>query len=63
MGKSYNVKSTSTTQSTPDRYRFVIYIGINSIDNPQVKITRYSMEDAKKIENIMQTIIHYSKAE
>lgn len=61
MGQSYNVKSTTQAVTTPDVYKYVIYIGINSISSPQIQLSVSSSSLANEINNLMNVIINVAK--
>ena len=58
MGKKYNVKTTTTVVSSPDTYKYIVYIGVNSISSPQIKIASFSSKIANEINNLMNVIIN-----
>lgn len=59
MGKSYNVKSTTHTKTTPDQYMYVVTIGIKSIASPQIEISIKSRSVANEISNLIKVINTY----
>ena len=61
-GKKYNVKSTTEVVSTPDLYRYIVYIGLNSISSPQIYFEISSIQIANEINNLMNVIINYNKS-
>lgn len=63
MGQKYNVKSTTRIEKSPDIYRYIVYIGINSISTPQIQFTLSSIDVANEINNLINVIIKYNKNE
>lgn len=57
MGQKYNVKSTTQIRTTPDEYKYVVYIGVNSISNPQISLTTKSHYIANEICSLINVII------
>lgn len=57
MGQKYNVKSTTRIEQSPDIYRYIVYIGINSISTPQIQFTLSSIDVANEINNLINVII------
>ena len=57
MGKSYNVKSTTTVKTTPDVYKYLVYIGMKNISEPQLTISVSSVSLAHEVNNLMNVII------
>lgn len=60
MGKKYNVKSTTVVSYNPDQYQYVVYIGIRSISNPQIRITFNKQSAAYEVKNIFDVIMNMS---
>lgn len=58
MGKKYNVKTTTTVVSSPDTYKYIVYIGVNSISSPQIQIALFSSSVANEVNNLMNVIIN-----
>lgn len=58
MGQKYNVKSTTRIEKSPDIYRYIVYIGINSISSPQIQFTLSSIDVANEINNLINVIIN-----
>lgn len=58
MGKKYNVKTTTTVVSSPDTYKYLVYIGVNSISSPQIQFEFFSSKVANEINNLMNVIIN-----
>lgn len=58
MGKKYNVKTTTTVISSPDTYKYIVYIGVNSISSPQIQIALFSSSVANEVNNLMNVIIN-----
>ena len=63
MGKKYNVKTTTVVTTTPDQYKYVVYIGIRSISDPQIQISFDKQTKANEIKNLMIAIMEISKQE
>ena len=61
MGKKYNVKTTTVVNSTPDQYKYIVYIGVRSISDPQIQISLDKQNKANEIRNLMNVIIEMSK--
>ena len=57
MGQKYNVKSTTRIEQSPDIYKYIVYIGINSISTPQIQFTLSSIDVANEINNLINVII------
>lgn len=57
MGQKYNVKSTTRIEQSPDIYKYIVYIGINSISTPQIQFTLSSINVANEINNLINVII------
>ena len=57
MGQKYNVKSTTRIEQSPDIYKYIVYIGINSISTPQIQFTLSSINVANEINNLINIII------
>lgn len=58
MGQKYNVKSTTETKTTSDIYFYKVYIGINSISEPQIGFKVVSSDTANRIKNLINIIIN-----
>lgn len=56
MGKSYNVKSTTQVQTTPDHFVYIVTIGIRSISSPQIEFSIKSRSIANEINNLIKVI-------
>ena len=63
LGKKYNVKTTTVVTTTPDQYKYVVYIGIRSISDPQIQISFDKQTKANEIKNLMIAIMEISKQE
>lgn len=61
MGKKYNVKTTTVVKSSPDKYRYVIYIGLKSISKPMISFSTIFATKASEIKNLMNAIIAHNK--
>lgn len=61
MGQKYNVKSTTRIEKKPDIYKYIIYIGINSISTPQIQFTLSSIDIANEINNLINVIVNLNK--
>ena len=57
MGQKYNVKSTTHIEQTPDIYRYVVYIGLNSISIPQISFNIFNADVANEVKNLMNAIV------
>ena len=62
-GQKYNVKSHSEThvKTTPDTYIYKVYIGVKSISEPQLVITKYLIDKANEINSLFNAIIDSNK--
>lgn len=62
-GQKYNVKSHSEThvKTTPDTYIYKVYIGVKSISEPQIVITKYLSDKANEINSLINVIIDSNK--
>lgn len=60
MGQKYNVKSTTRIEQRPDVYKYIVYIGINSISSPQIQFEFFSSKVANEINNLINVIINYN---
>ena len=58
MGKKYNVKSTTQVVKEPDKIDYTIYIGINSITNPQIILSLgRNATTTNEVNSLMNVII------
>ncbi len=57
MGQKYNVTSTTHIETTPDKVKYMIYIGLNSLSAPQISLSTVNSEKANEIQNLMNIII------
>lgn len=61
MGKKYNVSSTTKVEKTPDKYNYIVYVGVNSIKEPQVILKTSFLDIANKVKSLMDVIINSNK--
>lgn len=61
MGKKYNVKTTTHVEKTPDVYNYIVYIGVNSISDPQIELKTSFLDIANKVKSLMDVIINANK--
>ena len=63
MDKSYNVKSETKIIRTPKKVENIVYIGMKSLENPQIVLNIKSAERANEICALMNVIIDSNNAE
>lgn len=56
MGKKYNVKTTTKVVTTPEKVKYKVYIGLNSISTPQITFELSSGEVANEVKSLMNVI-------
>lgn len=56
MGKKYNVKTTTKVVTTPEKVKYKVYIGLNSISTPQITFELSSGEVANEVKSLMNAI-------
>lgn len=56
MGKKYNVKTTTKVVTTPEKVKYKVYIGLNSISTPQITFELNSGEVANEVKSLMNAI-------
>lgn len=57
QGKKYNVKTETKVYTTPERVKYVVYIGINNLANPQISFVLSWSEKANEVNNLINAII------
>lgn len=61
MGKKYNVSSTTKVEKTPDKYNYIVYVGVNSIKEPQIILKTSFLDIANKVKSLMDVIMNSNK--
>lgn len=56
MGQKYNVKNTTRVVTTPEKVKYIVYIGLNSISTPQITFELSSGEVANEVKSLMNAI-------
>ena len=58
IGQKYNVRTATHIETSPDIYKYVIYVGIRSISEPQISFSVRTPDVANEIYNLINVIIN-----